>query len=196
MLINMETTNSNQQFFENQFLIAMPSLADDNFSHSVTYICEHTVDGAMGITINRPTDILLQEILAQSHIKPLNDQIGKQTIYQGGPVQTDRGFILHRKTEVPWDATLDISDEMQLTSSKDILEAIAQDKGPKDSLIALGYAGWGSGQLEKEIADNIWLNCPADINIIFHTAIEKRWETAASLLGINLQLLSNDAGHA
>jgi putative transcriptional regulator len=192
----METSNSAPQYYENHFLIAMPSLNDDNFSHSVTYICEHTAEGAMGITINRPTDILLKEVLEQSNMTASTAEIENQIIYQGGPVQTDRGFILHKKTDQKWEASLDITEEMQLTSSKDILQAIAQNKGPKENLIALGYAGWASGQLEQEIANNIWLNCPADSSIIFQTPIDKRWETAASLLGINLRLLSNDAGHA
>lgn len=192
----MDTNSSPRQYLTNHFLIAMPTLEDDNFSQSVTYICEHSDEGAMGITINRPTDVVLKEVLDQSRIHLIRPSIGQEIIYQGGPVQTDRGFILHDKTEETWDATLDITDELQLTSSKDILEAIANDKGPKEHLITLGYAGWGQGQLEQEMANNIWLSCPASSDIIFNTPIDKRWESAASLLGINLQLLSNDAGHA
>lgn len=192
----MDTNTSLRQYLTNHFLIAMPTLEDDNFSQSVTYICEHSDEGAMGITINRPTDVVLKEVLDQSHIHLIRPSIGQEIIYQGGPVQTDRGFILHDKTDEIWDATLDITDELQLTSSKDILEAIANDKGPKEHLITLGYAGWGQGQLEQEMANNIWLSCPANSEIIFNTPIDKRWESAASLLGINLQLLSNDAGHA
>jgi len=196
MLSDMESKNSAPQYLSNHFLIAMPQLDDDNFTHSVTYICEHNQEGAMGVTINRPSDILLQDILEQIHIDALTADIGHKTIYQGGPVQTDRGFILHNKTEQHWEASLDITDKLQLTSSKDILQAIAKDEGPDNSLITLGYAGWGSGQLEQEIADNFWLSCPASTDIIFNTPIDKRWESAASLLGIDLQLLSNDAGHA
>jgi len=192
----MDTNSSPHQYLTNHFLIAMPTLEDDNFTQSVTYICEHSAEGAMGITINRPSDVVLKEVLDQSHIHLLRPSIGQEIIYQGGPVQTDRGFILHDKTEETWDATLDITDKLQLTSSKDILEAIANDQGPKEHLITLGYAGWGQGQLEQEMANNIWLSCPASSEIIFNTPIDKRWESAASLLGINLQLLSNDAGHA
>ena len=192
----METKNTSTDYLINHFLIAMPRLDDANFSQSVTYICEHNEEGAMGVTINRPSDILLQDILEQIQIKAVNTEIGHQAVYYGGPVQTDRGFILHNKTERQWDASLDITDNIQLTSSKDILEAIANDQGPEKALITLGYAGWGNGQLEQEIANNFWLSCPADSAIIFDTPIEKRWESAASLLGIDLQLLSNDAGHA
>ena len=192
----METKNTPTDYLINHFLIAMPRLDDANFSQSVTYICEHNEEGAMGVTINRPSDILLQDILEQIQIKAVNTEIGHQAVYYGGPVQTDRGFILHNKTERQWDASLDITDNIQLTSSKDILEAIANDQGPEKALITLGYAGWGNGQLEQEIANNFWLSCPADSAIIFDTPIEKRWESAASLLGIDLQLLSNDAGHA
>lgn len=196
MLICMETQNIETQYLANHFLIAMPRLDDINFTQSVTYICEHSDEGAMGVTINRPSDILLQDILEQIHIKPATPEIGHHTIFHGGPVQTDRGFILHNKTSDQWEATLDVTDDIQLTSSKDILNTIANNKGPEKFLITLGYAGWGSGQLEQEIANNLWLSCPADSNIIFNTPIEKRWESAASLLGIDLQLLSNDAGHA
>lgn len=192
----MTAKNDNSQDLSNHFLIAMPALDDENFSQSVTYICEHTAEGAMGITINKPSDILLHEVLGQSQITIKRPDIGSEVVFNGGPVYPDRGFILHERTDKDWHTSLDISEGMQLTTSKDILEAIASDTGPKRHLISLGYAGWGSGQLEKEIADNVWLSCPANADIIFQTPVEKRWESAASLLGINLQLLSNDAGHA
>ncbi len=196
MLIYMETKINTPQYLVDHFLIAMPRLDDANFTQSVTYICEHNTEGAMGVTINRPSDVLLQDILEQIQITANRPEIGHQTIYHGGPVQTDRGFILHSKTDQKWDASLEVTDDIQLTSSKDILKAIANDEGPEQFLITLGYAGWGEGQLEQEIANNFWLSCPADSKIIFNTPIEKRWESAASLLGIDLQLLSNDAGHA
>lgn len=192
----MTTENNAPHNLVDHFLIAMPRLEDENFIQSVTYICEHNDEGAMGVTINRPSDILLQDILEQINIKPVTDEIGHQTIFHGGPVQTDRGFILHNKTDEQWDASLNVTDDLQLTSSKDILKAIANNEGPQKTLITLGYAGWGKGQLELEIANNFWLSCSADSAIIFNTAIEKRWESAASLLGIDMQLLSNDAGHA
>jgi len=192
----MTSKNKSPHYLTDHFLIAMPTLEDVNFTHSVTYICEHSAEGAMGVTINRPSDIVLKEVLDQSNIDIVRPAIGEEIIFHGGPVHPDRGFILHDKSEHNWESSLDITDNLQLTSSKDILEAIAIDEGPKEHLITLGYAGWGSGQLEHEIADNIWLSCPATEDIIFHTAVEKRWESAASLLGIDLQLLSNDAGHA
>lgn len=192
----MTSNNPLPQYLTDHFLIAMPTLEDANFTHSVTYICEHSAEGAMGVTINRPSDIVLKEVLDQSHIDIARPEIGEEIIFHGGPVHPDRGFILHDKSERSWESSLDITDNLQLTSSKDILEAIAIDEGPNEHLITLGYAGWGSGQLESEIANNIWLSCPATEDIIFHTPVEKRWESAASLLGIDLQLLSNDAGHA
>jgi len=177
------------------FLIAMPQLDDPNFFHSVTYISQHNAEGAMGIIINQPLDMKLGEIMEQLEIDNDDEALRQQQIYFGGPVQQDRGFILHRPSK-NWQATLFISDDIALTTSSDILRDIANQNGPKDSLIALGYAGWGSGQLEQELAQNTWLNVPASAEIIFDTPVEKRWHAAASLLGVDLQLLSSDTGHA
>ena len=179
----------------NHFLIAMPSLEDGNFSQSVTYICEHDKNGALGITINRPSDISLIEILSQLQIKSDADETINQVILNGGPVQTDRGFILHSPVG-KWDSSLHVTDKIAVTTSQDIMQAIANNQGPEKKLIALGYAGWGPGQLELEISQNTWLSCPATEQILFDTAIEKRWQAAALLLGIDLQLLSNQTGHA
>jgi len=179
----------------NHFLIAMPSLEDGNFSRSVTYICEHDENGALGITINRPSEVSLSEILSQLQISSSAEEIKNQTILCGGPVQIDRGFILH-SPHGEWDSSLHVTDTIAVTTSQDIMQAIASNKGPDKSLIALGYAGWGPGQLEYEISVNSWLSCPASEDIIFNTAIEKRWRAAAMLLGIDLQLLSNQSGHA
>jgi len=179
----------------NHFLIAMPSLEDGNFSRSVTYICEHNENGALGITINRPSEISLSEILYQLQIKQMPAEIKDQTVLSGGPVQTDRGFILHSPIG-KWDSSLKVTENIAVTTSQDIIQAIANNEGPENSLIALGYAGWGPGQLEYEISENSWLNCPATEDILFKTAIEKRWSAAAMLLGIDLQLLSNQTGHA
>ena len=173
----------------------MPSLEDGNFSQSVTYICEHDENGALGITINRPIDIQLKEIFAQLNIEALHSDTGEQFIFIGGPVQQDRGFLLH-SPHGNWDSSLKVTDSIAVTTSKDILEAIAQDNGPEKVIIALGYAGWGPGQLEYELSQNAWLSCPANEDILFNTPTEKCWEAAASLLGIDLQLLSSDAGHA
>jgi len=179
----------------NHFLIAMPSLEDGNFSRSVTYICEHDENGALGITINRASEISLLEILLQLQITPVSDEINNQTILNGGPVQIDRGFILHSPAG-NWESSLKVTDTIAVTTSQDIMQSIANNQGPEKALIALGYAGWGPGQLEYEMSENTWLSCPATEDIIFNTPIEKRWTTAAMLLGIDLQLLSNQTGHA
>ena len=178
----------------NHFLIAMPQLEDPNFHHTVAYICEHNDEGAMGIVINRPTELHLGEIFEHMGI----DAAGARSdlpIYTGGPVQQDRGFVIHRPPG-RWESSLPITDEIAMTTSKDILTAIAQGDGPRDLLIALGYAGWGAGQLEQEMAENTWLSGPADPSILFELPSERRWEAAAGLLGVDLHLLSGEAGHA
>lgn len=179
----------------NQFLIAMPGLADPNFYRTVTYICAHNEDGAMGIIINRPLDLLLDEVLEQMDIHASNERIGQTTVFQGGPVQADRGFVLHQPVQ-KWDYSIQICDQFGITTSRDILKAIANGTGPEETLIALGYAGWAAGQLEDEIRNNVWLHSPADSSIIFKTPIEKRWESAAALAGIDLERLTSNAGHA
>jgi len=179
----------------NHFLIAMPGLQDSNFFHTVTYICEHNDDGAMGIVLNRPTDLHLNDIVAQLDIPPGETATGEQTIYLGGPVQTDRGFVLHTPAR-RWDSTLEINPDISVTTSRDILRAIVEGAGPEKSLVALGYAGWGPGQLEQELSANAWLSGPANQAIIFDLEPEQRWEAAARLLGVDLNLLSGEAGHA
>jgi putative transcriptional regulator len=181
--------------FTNQFLIAMPSLADPNFHQTVTYICAHNEDGAMGIVINRPLDIELGDVLEQMDIHTNKDSIEKIPVYHGGPVHTDRGFILHHPM-MEWDSSIIVGDEIGITTSRDILQAIADGDGPEQSLIALGYAGWAAGQLEQEIMENAWLNGPADMQIIFKTPSKQRWESAAIHLGVDLEKLSSDVGHA
>ncbi len=179
----------------NQFLIAMPALTDPNFFHTVTYVCTHNEDGAMGIVINRRTDLKLGDILKQMEIEPEHDVAKDIPIYDGGPVQKERGFVIHRPRG-SWDAMLAVGEDMSVTTSRDILAAVARGEGPQQTLIALGYAGWGAGQLEREIADNAWLNGPADQRILFETPLEERWQAAAALLGVDFDRLSADAGHA
>jgi putative transcriptional regulator len=179
----------------NHFLIAMPRLEDPNFFHTVTYICEHTTDGAMGIVINRPMDLHLADIFDQLEIQISANDVAEQPVYIGGPVQSDRGFVLHEST-TKWASTLQVTAEISVTTSLDILEAIATGKGPRHNLVALGYAGWGAGQLESELAQNAWLSGPAKSEIIFNRASEERWQAAADLLGVDLNLLSGDTGHA
>ena len=176
------------------FLIAMPGLNDSSFAHTVTYICEHSEQGAMGVVINMATPMLLKEIFAQMALSDVSD-LGEQIVMSGGPVQPERGFVLH-SPDTKWQSTLEISPEISLTASRDIIVALAEGRGPKHSLIALGYAGWGEGQLEAEIAANSWLTVPADKNIIFNTPLEQRWTAAAQALGIDVNLIASTAGHA
>ncbi len=178
----------------NHFLIAMPTLADPNFSHTVTYICDHGEEGALGIIVNRPLEVTLGEVLQNLEIEPGEHVDTEQPVFTGGPVHTERGFVLHTPPGA-WSSSLDITDQIALTTSRDILAAIGHGEGPKQFLLALGYAGWGAGQLEKEMAENAWLSGPADPHILFSLPVEERWEAAAALLGVDLHLLSSDAGH-
>ena len=180
---------------ENHFLIAMPMLADPNFEKTVTLICQHNDKGALGVVINRTTNLKVSEVLEQLSLPGNHLNNPNMLVHFGGPVQTERGLILHDQVG-DWDSTLPVSDSLCLTTSKDILEAISENKGPKNCLLALGYAGWGDGQLEREISENAWLSGPADNDIIFHTPIEERWPNAAKLLGVDLAMLSTGAGHA
>ena len=178
-----------------QFLIAMPSLKDPNFEKTVTYICAHNDEGAMGIVINKPLEIDLGEIFEQMEIESDNQQAKQRSVFQGGPVHIDRGFILH-KADTEWDSSIIVSGEICVTTSKDILESIAIGQGPDDAVVALGYAGWSGGQLEEEILENVWLNGPADNQIIFDTPHDQQWQAAVAHLGIDLEKLSSDIGHA
>lgn len=179
----------------NHFLIAMPALDDPNFHHTTTFICEHDEDGALGVVINRPMNMRLAEILKYMDIEPGSEEISAAPVYMGGPVQSDRGFVLHEPSG-NWEATLKVTDTIGITSSRDILQAIAAGEGPERAIVTLGYAGWGAGQLEQELADNTWLSGPASSKIVFDTPSEQRWQAAAALLGVDLNLLSSDAGHA
>lgn len=179
----------------NHFIIAMPGLMDENFNQAVTFICEHDDNGTFGIIINRESEISLDDVMQQMNIPYHPDRAKAEPVFTGGPVQANRGFVLHRPIG-NWDSSLIVNDSVALTTSRDILEAIADNNGPDDNIITLGYAGWGPGQLEQEMADNTWLSCPAEEQIIFNTPVEKRWQAAANLIGVDLQLMSNDTGHA
>lgn len=179
----------------NHFLIAMPALADPNFHHTVTYICAHSEEGAMGIVINRPLEIELGEVLSQMDLNIDDPDVALRPVYQGGPVHQDRGFVIHRPAR-EWSSTITINQEVGVSTSRDILEAISAGKGPDDTLVALGYAGWGAGQIEQEMAQNAWLSGPADLEIIFTTAVDERWQCAAHLIGIDLGSISRDVGHS
>lgn len=179
----------------NHFLIAMPALKDPNFFHTVTFICQHNHEGALGVIINRPAEMALNEIFEQMDISPKAKAVGDYPVCFGGPVQMERGFILHRSGKA-WKSTLPVTERVSLTTSRDLLEAMALGEGPESPLITLGYAGWAAGQLEQEILDNAWLSVPADESILFDLPFEERWKAAAGGLGIDLDLLSSEAGHA
>lgn len=179
----------------NHFLIAMPALADPNFSRTVTYVCEHNEEGALGIVINRPSDLRLGELFEHMEMEVTAQDAMDHWVYMGGPVQRERGFVLH-SPEHDWEGSLPVSEEIYITTSRDVLEALAHGRGPKRFLVALGYAGWGPGQLEEEMANNAWLSGPADADIVFEHSDDERWQAAAALLGVDLRLISSDAGHA
>lgn len=179
----------------NQFLIAMPNLADPNFYRTVTLLCAHNSEGAMGIVINRPLSLSLGEILGHMDIPLGNRQVQAMPVCQGGPVQKERGFVIHRPPG-SWDAVLPVGDDFAVATSRDILAAIARGEGPDEVVVALGYAGWGAGQLERELAENAWLSVPARADILFQAPFEKRWELAVQMLGVDLSRLSGEAGHA
>jgi putative transcriptional regulator len=176
-------------------LIAMPAMADPNFVRTVTYVCEHTDQGALGIVINRPLQMDLGTVFEQLSLEATDAARARQPVLRGGPVQVERGFVLHEPHR-QWDSTVEVSGSVHLTTSQDILSALAEGAGPRRALMALGYAGWGAGQLEMEMGANAWLSVPATDAIIFDTPFESRWAAAAALLGINLATLSFQAGHA
>lgn len=179
----------------NHFLIAMPGMADPYFSKTLTFICEHSDKGALGLVINKPIDVTLGNLFEQVDI-PLEDEtLSAQSLYFGGPVQVDRGFVLHEPHGV-WSSSLKVGPHVALTTSKDILEAMAKGEGPRRQLVTLGYAGWSAGQLEEEIKKNGWLTVEADPETMFGIAAEVRLEAAMAKLGLNFGNLSDQAGHA
>lgn len=184
-----------QDFLTNQFLIAMPALEDPNFHESVTLICEHNPRGALGIVINRTMNVVLADILKQLDLTARDLAMGDTPVHLGGPVAPERGFVIHEPLG-EWEATLKVGSSLGVTTSRDVLAALAEGGGPKRMFVALGYAGWSPGQLEEEIKSNSWLSAPADAAIIFDTPVEQRWQAAARSIGVDLSLLSGDAGHA
>jgi putative transcriptional regulator len=184
----------------NQFLIAMPNMADPNFSRTVTFLFEHNEKGAMGIVINRPTRMHLAEVFAQLKLPCTNEIAERQLVLQGGPVQIEQGFVIHRSDKSGnggnWEYSVQVSDNVQITTSRDILAAMARGEGPDSAVVALGYAGWGAGQLEAELVGNAWLTVPVDETVLFDVPYTERWQAAVNLLGIDLARLGPDAGHA
>ena len=179
---------------QDHFLIAMPAMADPNFTQTVTYICKHDDEGAFGVVINRPSDLSLGEMLGQLAIDLKDRTLAERPVMHGGPVEPERGFVLHR-SEQPFEGTLAVG-EIKLTSSPDILAALGRGAGPEPVLVALGYAGWGRGQLEVELSSNTWLTVPANPSIIFDTPYEQRWTAALGLPGVDIQRITEYAGHA
>ncbi|KNC68170.1 YqgE/AlgH family protein [Pseudoalteromonas ardens] len=184
------------QSLANHFLVAMPNLQDPFFKHTVTYICEHNEEGAMGLVVNHPINVTVGELLDQIEIdNDKSSNAASQSVFAGGPVHTDRGFVLH--TPKPgYASSRELSSDMMITTSKDVLASLTSHNCPDAFIITLGYSGWEQGQLEKEILENSWLIIEADPTIIFNTPPEKRWEKAVEMLGIDAGQLSTEAGHA
>lgn len=179
----------------NQLLIALPALAETNFSRSVALICQHDDDGAMGIVVNRRSEYTLGEVLGQMGVEGGTEVLRAQPVLAGGPVHPERGFVLHDGGP-RWDSTLAITEKLFLTTSRDILEAMARGDGPDNAIVALGCAGWGSGQLEHELTENDWLTAPADAELLFDLPLESRWQAAAGRIGVDFAHLADYAGHA
>ena len=182
-------------YLDKQMLIAMPGMVDGNFAGSVTLLCQHNDEGAIGITINRLSDFSLGEILAQLHIDCSDEAIRNLPVVEGGPVAPDRGFVLHTPLD-GFESSMPVSQEIMVTTSRDILAAIAEGKGPKKYLVALGYAGWGGGQLEGEMRQNAWLSVEADSDIVFDLPLPNRFDSALDRLGIKVDRLHLEGGHA
>lgn len=203
--MSLLTTPSDMKsgYLDGQLLVAMPGMMDERFARAVIYVCAHSVEGAMGIVLNRPaTNVSLPDLLVQLDIIPelerilLPQKVGQMQVLMGGPVETSRGFVLHSSDFHIAQSTLLIDESICLTATVDILRAIARGEGPKDAILALGYAGWEAGQLEIEIQANGWLNCPADAELIFNASAELRYEMALRRIGIDPAMLSMQAGHA
>ena len=182
-------------YLEQQFLIAMPGMDDPNFNRGVTLLCQHNDEGALGITVNRPSEFVLQDLLGQVGLQCADVSLADLPVYDGGPVHRERGFVLHspdRRSE----SSMTVGEQIVITTSRDVLEDIASGTGPARFLVALGYAGWGAGQLENEMRDNAWLHVMADSDLIFDLPVEQRWEGAVARLGIEVGRLQPSGGHA
>ena len=178
-----------------QLLVAMPWFSDTTFAQTVTLICEHGEKGALGIILNKPLPMKLGEVLSQMRLTAVRDDIAERPVLRGGPLYPDRGFVLHRPGGA-WDSSHRISEHVQVTTSRDVLAAIARGEGPPEAFIALGYAGWEAGQLERELLDNAWLSLPMSEELVFNVPYEERWQAAWQLLGVKSSSVSLVAGHA
>lgn len=183
-----------EQYLAGQFLAAMPGMRDPRFQRTVIYMCAHSSDGAMGIIINRLVGAInLQDLLDQLNLQPKSRESTDVRVHYGGPVESSRGFVLH-SSDFSWEDSLHVSSEVTLTASVDILRMMASGQGPSNRLLALGYAGWGPGQLDNEINRNDWLNVPADIDMLFDKDLDDKWERAIGILGVSVAHLSAEAG--
>ncbi len=188
--------HTDESSLENSLILAMPSLVEPLFYHSVIYICEHSDEGAMGIMINRPLDIHVADVLKQLEFLVENPTAESSTVLCGGPVQMQRGFVLHDGGNT-WEGSVELEHGLSISSSKDILQAIAENRGPENMLVALGYAGWQPGQLEKEFSENSWVKAPVQHQTLFETPYENRWNHAANQAGIDWdRLVTTQVGHA
>jgi len=178
------------------FLIAMPAMGDPNFARGITFICQHDGDGAMGLVVNRLSEYKLGDVLQQMHMPCERVEVASTPVLMGGPVQPERGFVLHAPSEREWDSSYHVNDALAVTTSRDILAAMADGGGPPRVLVTLGYAGWGAGQLEQELRDNAWLTVRADDRILFETPLDDRWNAAIALVGINPANLTSYSGRA
>lgn len=176
-------------------LVALPSLTDPTFARTVSLICQHDENGAMGVLVNQPSEYTLGDVLAQMEIQTDDLVLRDQVVLNGGPVHPERGFVLHDGGP-RWDSTLAITDKLFLTTSRDILEDMARGAGPDNAIVALGCAGWGTGQLEHELTENDWLTAPADAQLLFSEPLESRWQAAAGRIGVDFAHLADYAGHA
>jgi len=182
-------------YLTNQLLIAMPAMRDPNFSQTVALVCDHSELGALGLILNRPLPMRMSEVFEQLEIPPPHGTWGGRPVLRGGPMQIEQGFVVHRAAG-EWNATIKVSESIHVTTSRDILTAMAQGRGPAQAAMVLGYAGWGEGQLEDEMRANVWLNAPVDSGIIFDLPFESRWQAAARLLGVELSRISPLSGNA
>ncbi|HLF12826.1 MAG TPA: YqgE/AlgH family protein [Gammaproteobacteria bacterium] len=180
---------------QDHFLIAMPAMGDPNFHETVTYVCTHDAEGALGIVINRPTEMPLGKVFAELSLEVLDHKQSVRPVLSGGPMARDRGFVLHHSAN-DYESTLETGSDIRVTLSPDILSAIARGEGPEPVLVALGYAGWGAGQLEAELGANTWLSVQADRSILFETPFDQRWAAAVGLLGVDIHQITTYAGHA
>jgi putative transcriptional regulator len=180
---------------KNQLLIALPAMADARFTRSVALICQHDGDGAMGIVVNRPSEYTLGEVLSQMGLDSRDECLRTQVVLAGGPMHPERGFVLHDGGD-EWNSSLRIAEGLTLTTSRDILESMARGEGPEHAIVALGCAGWDTGQLEHELTENSWLTAPADAELLFDLPLETRWQAAAGRIGVDFAFLADYAGHA